>query len=238
MIKAVTDSLLSLIYPQHCRICRNGVESSDDGVACSDCWSKTRIFDGNETLCKKCGAYLSIGPSAAETFCRNCDEHFYDRAYAVGIYENALAAAVLHLKTTPHISGKLKRLLLNALPENEGSSVVIPVPLSRKRMLERGFNQAAVLSRIVCGRDGFDLDEYSLIRKIHTPIHRAAMDKKARELTVRNAFKVVRPNLVKGRNILLVDDIFTSGATASNCARVLKTSGALKVTVFTIARAV
>ena len=64
------------------------------------------------------------------------------------------------------------------------------------------------------------------------------MDKKARELTVRNAFKVVRPNLVKGRNILLVDDIFTSGATASNCARVLKTSGALKVTVFTIARAV
>jgi predicted amidophosphoribosyltransferase len=64
------------------------------------------------------------------------------------------------------------------------------------------------------------------------------MDQRARELTVVNAFEVTRPNLIKGKSILLVDDIFTSGATASSCAHVLKKSGAASVNVFTLARAV
>jgi predicted amidophosphoribosyltransferase len=64
------------------------------------------------------------------------------------------------------------------------------------------------------------------------------MDKKARELTVRNAFEVVRPKLINGKNIVLVDDVFTSGATASYCAKVLKKNGASRVNVFTLARAV
>ena len=69
-------------------------------------------------------------------------------------------------------------------------------------------------------------------------MHRIAMDKKARELTVVNAFEVTRPNLIAGQRILLVDDIFTSGATASACAKVLKKNGAVEVNVFTLARAI
>lgn len=239
MIKAVTDSLLSLIYPQHCRLCRSGVERSDDGVACGGCWGKTRIFTGDETLCAKCGAFLSIEVSSVETFCRNCDEHYYDRAFALGIYENALAASVLHLKTTPIVPTRLKHVLRERMPLGllADDPVVIPVPLSRRRALERGYNQAAVIGQIISRHAGLKLDEFSLIRKIHTPVHRAAMDRKARAMTVQNAFEVVRPKLIAGRNVLLVDDIFTSGATASNCARVLKKSGAMKVTVFTLARA-
>ena len=68
-------------------------------------------------------------------------------------------------------------------------------------------------------------------------MHRAAMDKKAREATVKNAFEVVRPNMIRGRDILLVDDLMTSGSTASQCAKALKKSGACKVTVMTLARA-
>ena len=239
MIRAVTDSLLSLIYPRHCRICRSSVERADDGVACVQCWEKTRIFNGNETLCKKCGAFLSIEASPVETYCRKCDDHYYDGAFAVGIYENALAASILHLKTTPKIAGRLTRLFRERLPAGPeiNDAVVVPVPLSRKRSIERGYNQAAVLGRIISIHAEMEFDEFSLVRMAHTPMHRAAMDRKARELTVRNAFEVARPKLIEGRNILLIDDIFTSGATASNCARVLKKSGATRVTVFTLARA-
>ncbi len=80
------------------------------------------------------------------------------------------------------------------------------------------------------------LDEQSLVRKIHTPMHRAAMDNKAREISVKNAFDVKRPKLIEGETILLIDDVYTSGATVSNCAKVLKEKGASKVYVLTIAK--
>ena len=119
-----------------------------------------------------------------------------------------------------------------------GADVIIPIPLSKKRKLERGFNQAEIIAAEIARASGIPIDAASLVRKLHTPIHRIGMDKKARELTVKNAFEVVRPRLIDGRNILLVDDVFTSGATASYCAKVLKKNGAKQVNVFTLARAV
>ncbi|MDM7920791.1 MAG: hypothetical protein QUS14_00710 [Pyrinomonadaceae bacterium] len=81
------------------------------------------------------------------------------------------------------------------------------------------------------------VDENSLVRTRHTPMHRAAMDKKAREKSVEDAFEVRRPKLIDGQHITLVDDIFTSGATAHYCAAKLKESGAATVNVLTIAHA-
>jgi len=104
--------------------------------------------------------------------------------------------------------------------------------------LERGFNQAAVLARVLANQTQIMLDEQTLVRKIHTPMHRATMDSKAREAIVKDAFEVKRQNFVKGENILLVDDVFTSGATVSNCAKILKDKGAEQVYVLTVARAV
>ena len=116
--------------------------------------------------------------------------------------------------------------------------MIIPVPLSKRRFLERGFNQAEVLAELLAKETALKIDKQSLARKVHTPVHRAAMDRRARELTVENAFEVTRPKLVKGEKILLVDDVFTSGATTSTCAKALKKKGADKVYVLTIARAV
>ncbi len=238
MLKDLSDSILSLVYPQECSVCHGQVESYDNGDACSDCWDATRIFNGSETLCTKCGAFLFEGRSSADPIlCRRCDEHFYDQAFAIGLYERALSASVLRLKRTPHVANRLKRLLattLDRMPINRAATVV-PVPLSSRRARERGFNQAATIARVVAKHGGLMFDEKSLIRELHTPMHRAGMDKKARAMTVKNAFRVVRPNLIAGRNVVLVDDIFTSGETVSNCARVLKNSGAATVTVLTVA---
>lgn len=239
MLQALSDSILSVIYPQECDVCQNEVEFSDDGIACSECWETTNIFSGNETLCNKCGAFLFDARSTNAASCRKCDEHSYDRAFAVGVYERALAASILRLKRTPYIARRLKKLLAATLERTNipSNTIVIPVPLSSHRQQERGFNQAALIGQFVARHRSLMLDETSLIRRIHTPMHRAGMDKKARALTVRNAFEVVRPMLIDGKDILLVDDIFTSGETASNCARVLKNGGAATVNILTIARA-
>lgn len=240
MFRQISDALLTILYPQVCHICEKSVENSSDGVACRECWKKTRIFEGKEILCGKCSAYLRESNETIETFCRKCDEHFYDSARAAGLYENALAASVLHLKKEPFVSKNLKNLFIKSFENSSFQDVnlIIPVPLSKKRMFERGFNQAAILAEILSTETKIDTDEQTLVRTVHTPIHRAAMDRKAREKTVENAFDVKRPRLVEGKRILLVDDVFTSGATVSACAEILKKKGADKVLVLTIARAI
>ena len=239
MLDAFADALLSVIYPQQCRICRNSVENRFDGSVCRACWEGTRIFTGTEALCGKCGAFFAeMGGDVPH--CGNCEGHNYDAAVAVGIYEKALAASILLMKSEPHLPPRLSGLLSETVsnPRTKGHTLVIPVPLSRKRLRERGFNQAALLARVVARTSNIQIDEASLIRTVHTPKHRVAMDQKARERTVKNAFEVVRPKLIEGQSVLLVDDVFTSGATASNCAKVLKENGASRVVVLTLARAV
>lgn len=238
MFRTLYDSLLTVFYPQDCRVCGKIVENSADGVACSDCWKKTRLFDGKETLCVKCSKFLYSQPSKFPTLCHLCDEDFYDSARAVGVYENALAATVLALKKQPFVSRKVRKLLISALEKSNFDEVtlVIPVPLSEKRYIERGYNQAEILAEIVARVAGLAINTQVLARKVHTFMHRAAMDKKMREKTVRNAFEVILPKLVANEKILLIDDVFTSGATASYCAKELKKNGADKVFVLTLAR--
>lgn len=238
MLGRLPDSILSVIYPQECRVCGGEVEFSEDGVACSGCWNETNIFDGNETLCTKCGAFLFGTMSSGVASCRRCDEHYYDRAVAAGLYEKALAAVILELKKTPHLARRIKLLTvetLGRLPDTT-AEVIVPIPLSARRFRERGFNQAALIGKLVSKHLGVALDESSLIRKVHTPMHRAGMDRKARAMTVANAFEVARPRLIEHKNILLVDDVLTSGETASTCAKILKKSGGATVNVLTIAR--
>lgn len=191
-------------------------------------------------LCDKCGAFFGDEAAPVPVFCHKCDDYHYDKAIAVGVYERALAAAIIELKSSPNLSNKLKTAINTTLSRIDltDTDLIIPIPLSKLRRAERGFNQADIIAGVVGRKTGIPVDAMSLARKIHTPLHRVGMDQKARELTVRNAFEILRPNLVAGKNILLVDDVFTSGATSSYCAKVLKKNGSGCVNVFTLARAV
>ena len=240
MFKVLRHSLLSLLYPQDCHVCSGYIENVDDGAACSKCWSETRLFTGGALLCSKCGSFFLAAGANVDVFCHKCDDHYYDKAAATGIYEKAIAATIVRLKSEPVLDRRARNAFVSAF-ERSGfgdATLIIPIPLSRKRLVERGFNQAEILAAALARVTRMKLDCHSLIRTAHSPIHRIAMDKKAREMSVRNAFEVTRPKLIDGQNILLVDDVFTSGATASNCAKVLKKNGAAKVNVFTLGRAV
>lgn len=235
----IRDSLLTLVYPQPCAICEKSVESPDEGAICADCWRGTRIFDGGEILCGKCGAFLKSGIPEFQTFCHRCETDDYDTARAVGLYEKALLNCVLNLKNEPFIPLKLRRLIISAFDASPfaNATVLIPVPLSKRRFIERGFNQASIIARIISKETGILVDEASLKRKIHTEKHRAGMDRKARSESVTDVFEVARPRLIAGQKVLLIDDVFTSGATASAAAGSLKRHGAKTVDVLTIARA-
>ena len=239
MFQAIRDALLSVVFPHPCSVCGRGVEKYADGPACSKCWDETTIFTGDETLCAKCSQLLLLKPPLGEAFCHRCDGHFYDQAISVGLYERALAACVVALKSEPHIPARLRRLLAELFVRAPfyGADLIIPVPLSKARWIERGFNQAEVVAGVIADAVGIPIQTRVLVRRSHTPMHRAAMDRRARELTVENAFGVELPELVAGRSIILIDDVFTTGATVSGCAKVLKKTGADKVGVLTIARA-
>jgi ComF family protein len=241
MLQKVFDSLFALAYPQVCHVCRcSSVENLADGIACRKCWTETRVFSGREIICAKCGAYLRDSDIGIEAYCRRCDEQFYDRARAVGIYENALAASILHLKREPFVARILQKSFVAAFYRSafDDADLIMPVPLSKKRLIERGFNQAETIASLLAKKTKINLDEKSLVRTVDTPMHRAAMDEKARETTVENAFGVKRRNLVENAGVLLIDDVFTSGATVSNCAKTLKQNGAKKVYALTLARTI
>ena len=237
LVSTFRNALLNLAFPQRCHSCTNHVNDDRLGIACLDCWENTTLFEETSVHCPKCGAKGSVSGAAFQ--CRNCTEHHYDTARSIGVYDKALSSTVLHLKRFPTIP----RILLDRMPDVLNSpnftacDLIIPVPLSAKRKAERGFNQAEFIAEYVAKILDSPCDALSLSRKTHTPMHRASMDKKAREQSVKNAFEVVRPKLMEGRSILLVDDIYTSGATVSNCARSLKKAGAQRVEVFTLARA-
>ncbi len=242
-LSGVYDVALAVLYPQACAVCGASVQRRADAPACAACWKKTRLFSSETLLCWKCGA-PGKGDVAEENRtgvrCHRCDDESFTVARAVGVYEGALRAAVLALKREPFVADRLAKLLFEAGKRFplDSATRILPVPLARERERERGFNQSAILARSLAAHRKLPCDEWSLIRATHTKHHRAGMDKQGRRETVENAFAVVRPRLIEGRRILLVDDVLTTGATVSSCADALLAAGAQEVFVLTVARAV
>ena len=238
------DALLAVAYPQSCAICGGSVESRKFGVACEACWTRTRIFDGTEIPCWKCGFLhdldeLPVSISAEEVRCRRCEMQDFSAARAVGPYEGALRESVLQLKRQPHIAPQLETLLVAAAKREplSLSTRIVPVPLHPKRQRSRGFNQAAIIAEVLSNGLRLPLDEVSLVRVSSTEKYRAGLDAKGRHDTVAGAFEVRHPRLIANENVLLVDDVFTTGATVSACAAALLAAGAKNVFVLTISRA-
>jgi ComF family protein len=200
------------------------------------------LSDRNDTLCWKCGAFTAAAVGEDKRIgvrCGECDDDAFTAARACGFYEGALRASVLELKREPHIALRLAGLMhaTRQRPPTNSANLIIPVPLHSERERERGFNQASLLARELARLGHLPLDEHSVARRVHTERHRAGMDARARRDSVANAFAVRHPKSVAGKRVLLVDDVFTTGATVSACAAALKEAGAEEVFVLTVARA-
>ena len=174
--------------------------------------------------------------------CRRAEPHFR-RAAAYGAYEGALRDLIHLFKyqgTKP--AGKLLGQLLHqsttgmALPD---SLVVIPVPLWSGKRQMRGFNQAEAIARAylsIQSASSIQLDT-SILSRTRDTVSQTGLTRHQRRANVRGAFTVLKPERIKGRSVLIVDDVMTTGTTAGECARVLRRAGAKEVFVATVARA-
>jgi predicted amidophosphoribosyltransferase len=258
-LKKLRDGFVSIAYPASCHICSRPVESIEDGVVCSFCWNDetiTKLLD-RFAICVKCGAPLFPGTrsalnarnsdsgggsnaqSDAERCCGKCTSAPFTLARSCGVYAGALEASILFLKTQPHICARLRSLVRQtALRHREelAADVVIPVPLHPLRERSRGFNQATIIAESIASSLRLPLDDRSLARVKDTQRHRAGLDVVDRLRSVARAFEVVRPRLIDGAAVLLVDDVYTTGSTVSSAAGVLAGAGAVRVGVLTVSR--
>lgn len=156
---------------------------------------------------------------------------------SIGWYEGALRETVLQLKRQPYLPPHVADLLIERTKSMDCITRIVPVPLHGERLRSRGFNQAAVIGREVSKALGLPLDETSLVRVSSSEKHRTGLDAKGRRESVEKAFAVPYPRVIKGEDVLLVDDVFTTGATVSACQAALIEAGARSVLIFTLAKA-
>lgn len=240
-LKDLTNILLNTLFPIPCHICGQLVDCYTDGVACKSCWQKLLPFVEHSS-CLRCSYPVTLAADyAPPPDCLRCRKLIFQSARAIGRYEGALRAEILHLKKYPTISQRLTQLIqqhFKFADIDAQHTLLMPVPLHPDREQARGFNQSEIIAQRLAQISGLKIDNVSLIRYKSTAKHRAGMDFNARTVSVAQAFKIVRPRLIANQQIILIDDILTTGSTVSACASTLLAAGATSVNVFTLARVV
>ena len=240
LARRLARPLLDVFFPPLCMSCRKRV--SEPHALCASCWLAVPFIEG--ACCNKCGTPFEADPGG-ETVCGACHAkpHDFDRARALFKYDDASKALILGLKhgdRLDHLPG-LGRWLTRAGDELlRSADIIVPVPLHRWRLWKRRYNQAALLAEQLSRQSGKPHRPLLLERTRHTPSQGEMPSAKARRRNVLSAFRVpsgVREQ-VRGKRILLIDDVFTTGATVNACARALKRAGAAQVDVLTASRVV
>lgn len=225
----VADNLIEFLFPSSCPLC--GAPVSTHGELCADCWTSFNWISNPK--CVKCGypfpANLDLGD---RPLCPNCaaGKCVLDFIRAACVYDDASKIVMLPFKHSGRIKyfNFMSRAMMWAIRDmSDLPDVIIPVPLAWRRLYHRGYNQATLLARPIAKAMKVKIDLDS-VHRIYRPDmgHKNA---KQRAENIRGVFKVVKPERIKGKKILLVDDVMTTGATFSELRRVLIDAGARAV---------
>ncbi|MBP1852066.1 ComF family protein [Rhizobium halophytocola] len=231
--------LRDCIYPPAC--CHCGVRTHDHGSLCAACWSTIRFIE--RPYCEVLGSPFAYdpGPGAVSPEAI-ADPPVFDRLRSVTIHNDVARALVHRLKyqdrpdLAPIMAGWMVRA---ASAELEACDAVVAVPLHRLRLIGRRFNQSAELARHVAHLSGRPFRAGAILR-IRRTSQQVGLSANARAVNVRGAFAVpaTEHGAIFGAKLVLIDDVYTTGATVSAATRALKRAGAAEVTVLTFARAV
>jgi ComF family protein len=244
------ESVFTVLFPSNCRICGLPLLNISRLPVCPECLASAEPIRGK--VCSICGERVLSSYAICDDdgllrcpVCRRADRPF-ERAVAYGSYEGALRELVHLLKYNGvrPAANVLGRMLAEAVaglePSFEQPAVlVVPVPLFKGKRRQRGFNQAEMIAQAAlkaypaARRLELAADVLVRARETHSQI---GLTSHQRRENLRGAFQVARAQEVTGREVLLVDDVYTTGTTATECARVLRRAGASKVWVATVAR--
>ena len=231
-------SLINFIYPPVCPVCNDFVDAH--GMLCGKCW--TRFNWISNPKCFKCGypfpADIDLG---AKPLCPHCaaGECDLDFVRSACVYDDVSKNIMLPFKHASALKYQtlMSNAMINCLADlNLDIDIVLPVPLAYKRLFKRGYNQATLLARPIAKYYDAVLDVDSVSRKYrHDMGHKNA---KQRRENVRGVFDVKKFENIRGKKILLVDDVMTSGATFHELNRVLRKAGASAVYAVSFCRVV
>lgn len=234
----LAESVMDLFYPPPptCPFCGRINRDLAAFSVCSRCIQQLSIIE--KPICNRCGRPIRGQASEPCLECRGT-EHFYQLSRSVGLYRDYLRTLILALKYhgRPELGNPLGQLLAARL-EGEASlrrvDGIIPVPLHPERGMRRGYNQAELIAIPAAKRYRIPLLAEVVERERRTELQ-SKLTRDARHTNVAGAFRVSQPGLVRGKRLLVVDDIMTTGYTASECAKVLLAAGASWIGVITLA---
>ncbi len=230
---------LDLLLPPHCLTCDAPVDAP--GRFCTDCFARTGFV--TEPCCRRCGVpFAHAAQGGPEKLCPSCRERPppWGRARAALRYDTQAKRIVLPLKygdRTEYAAALAPLMARAGAVLLRGADLLVPVPLHRRRLIQRRYNQAALLARAV-GRLANKPPLPDALRRTRVTISLGDLSAEERARVVDDAFEV-RPNRaaqVAGRRVLLIDDVLTSGATCGACTRALLAAGATAVDVLVAAR--
>ena len=241
LVHSLFNGIWTSIWPPRCPLCEELLDAGPN-TFCEYCLDTFNVID--DPICEKCGLPFDENTAPPSGVCGNCLKAplILDVLRSFGEYEGALRKAIIDFKFNGRreMVPALGEFILMAdlkFSENENADIVVPVPLHSDRIKERGFNQAVDLARPLAKTRRAALSYDVLIRSRPTK-PQVGLSTNQRKANVKGAFTVKKPDTVKGKKVILVDDIYTTGNTINECAKVLKKAGAKKVFAVTVARAV
>lgn len=233
-VRGIGNLLLDFALPPRCAGC--GEISEEVGSFCTTCWRRLEWLGNNG--CQHCG--LPLAGTEAET-CGRClaDPPKIDRIRAAVAYDEIPRSVALRLKYGRKVAlaRTMARYMAPLMGEWGPETVIIPVPLHRWRLWDRGFNQSGLVARELARNWGMAIDQEGL-RRVKRTRPLKGMSPGQRRDAVAGAFKVACPEGLKGKTVVLVDDVLTSGSTSEACARVLRRAGASRIELICWARVV
>jgi len=242
------NKLLDVIFPPICLSCRKNLDKENTSLfnknLCVDCAPKIEIASG--FLCPKCLRRL---PELKSAGWRTCHPETKFVLGAASSYQNAVVREIIHslkyqkIKAAAGVLSQILFIYLSKILQNSDldfeNFLVIPIPLHPKKQKERGFNQSLLIAESLLEKmnlfSGFQTD--NLIKTKNTQSQTQLENFEEREQNVAASFALKNPESVKNKNIVLIDDVFTSGATMKEAVKVLKSAGAKKIIALVVARA-
>jgi competence protein ComFC len=235
-IPLMLDALLDIIYPRiNCILCHRRLDKKAVHGVCDHCVDTLPFI--HPPRCTVCGKPVV----AEDTVCKECSLHGHDYDQAIAVFEYSITMRELVHRYKYGREYSLSRTFGYFMDQLLKScswqvDMIIPVPLHKNRQKERGFNQAALLGEYISQRNQIPCEQRILIRSVDTKTQ-TSLSRYERTVNLKNAFTIAKSGEVKikEKNILLVDDVHTTGATADSCSKVLRQAGASKVYVLTTA---
>jgi len=230
---------LGFFYPEICRLCEVEHATAKDGFVCARCWLQVRFI--KPPFCERCGLPFE-GDITTPFECTNCREMElrFTSARSAVVARGVVLEAIHRFKYQRALwfENFLADLLLReAVPVLRGQNwdFIVPVPLHPLKQREREFNQAERLAGHLSAATGIPLNQ-KLLRRVMPTATQTLLTREQRAKNMRGAFAVPGDSGLDGERIVLVDDVFTTGATTSACAKALRDAGAGEVCVWTVAR--